>query len=91
MKVLLPLMIFTFIVSCSRDEMNNSKLETVLVFEGKKVTQCKNTGITLFDSSMKLVAAGLDVLGSSCSVMTGVSFASICGGRDCKYSHTQNS
>jgi hypothetical protein len=53
--------------------------DTAQVFRLTGKTQCANDGLTLAQTNAMLIQGGLDVLESSCGVITGVAFPAVCG------------
>jgi len=53
---------------------------TVKAFISNGHTQCNDNAMPLSQSQMMLVNLGIDVLDSTCGVITGVAFAAVCGG-----------
>lgn len=54
--------------------------QTVTVYEaGPVVTQCSEPTVTLEQSAARLDAANVEILRSSCGVMKGMMFPSVCG------------
>lgn len=54
--------------------------DTAQVFISSGRTQCNNDGLMLSQTQLMLVQGGLDVLASSCGVITGIAFPAVCGG-----------
>jgi hypothetical protein len=54
--------------------------DTAQVFRYTGKTQCANDGLTLAQTNAMLIQGGLDVLESSCGMVTGVAFPAVCGG-----------
>jgi hypothetical protein len=77
-KYLLLTLIVPMLVGCEAGRTGNP--DVVQVFIGSGHTQCNNDGLTLAQTQMILVQNGVDVLGSACGTITGIGFASVCGG-----------
>jgi hypothetical protein len=54
--------------------------DSVRVFIATGHTQCNNDGVTLAQTELRLLQAGIDVLSSSCGAITGVAYIAACGG-----------
>jgi hypothetical protein len=50
-----------------------------LVYESSGKLQCQQNGLTPQQSAARLAGAGIKVLASSCGVVTGVAFPTVCG------------
>jgi len=51
----------------------------LLVYESRQAVQCGSRGLTTQQSAQKLVNGGIDVIASSCGVVTGVVYIALCG------------
>jgi hypothetical protein len=50
-----------------------------LVYESSGKLQCQQNGLTPQQSAARLAGAGIEVLASSCGVVTGTAFPAVCG------------
>ena len=66
--------------STSDDEGQNTAEENILVYINTGKTQCFDDGLRHEESTENLVANGLDVISTQCGYVTGIFYASVCGG-----------
>ena len=78
MRTRLLISVACLLAACSGDP-GSGGADTARVYTGTGARQCETDGLSLERSAQALVEAGIDVLDSSCGVMTGVAFPAVCG------------
>lgn len=77
MAVMLPGALGIVLAGC--DEDTGLVPGRTLVYESSGRLQCEAGGLTPQQSAMKLAAADIKALASSCGVVTGVAYPAVCG------------
>ncbi len=75
MKIIFVFM-FSLLLSCT----SPTEKETAQVYMNKGAVQCESSGLSKEESAQRLIDNGIDVLKSECGQLTGVAFATVCGG-----------
>lgn len=80
-----------FLVACSGSSGNAPARSTslaegdlpegdILIYADRGARQCESDGLSPEESAQILINAGIDVLASTCGIITGVAFPAVCGG-----------
>ena len=76
----LPVLGLSCLWGCQGDGGGLESDQITDVFISNGHTQCADDALTPAQTAMVLIEDGVDVLDSSCGVLTGVAFAAVCGG-----------
>lgn len=81
MKIKIISFIVLFLIGCGGDKSSNViSDENIIVYVSKGKTQCNDDGLSPDESTLVLVGAGIDVIGTFCGMTTGFAFPAVCGG-----------
>ena len=67
------------VVACAGDS-DISAPGDILVYADREARQCESDGVSPEASAQILINAGIEILQSTCGIITGVAFAAVCGG-----------
>lgn len=78
-KFSLPI-VFLLLLGCMHDNDSDNELETVFINNG--AIQCETSGLSEQETAQQLIDGGIDVIISTCGMLTGVAVPTVCGAGD---------
>ncbi|MGD8912518.1 MAG: hypothetical protein PVI97_08245 [Candidatus Thiodiazotropha sp.] len=74
------LILCLFLQGCAEEKDSDESQETVYINNG--AIQCESEGLSELETAQQLIDNGIDVILSTCGVLTGISTVTVCGAED---------